>query len=94
MLALIAWYVNVLTEVLSWGSFFMVGLAGFVLLLGQKRKILGSCCVGYVVVFLIVRCFFANFYFDWMPAITIFLTIIGLMRSRYHDCVEGKRWWK
>ena len=93
MFAFIDWYIKLLTAVLGWGSFLFVGLTGVALLLEQKRKILGWCCAGYAVAFLIVRFFFSEIYFRWVPGIAIFLAIICTMRSRYEDRVNGKRWW-
>ena len=93
MFAVVDWYIKLLTAVLGWGSFLFIGLAGVALLLSQKRKLLGWCCVGYAVAFLIVRFFCSDFYFQWVPGIAIFLTIFSTARSRYEDCVNGKRWW-
>lgn len=93
MFAFIDWYIKLLTAVLDWGSFLFVGLTGVALLLEQKRKILGWCCTGYAVTFLILRFFFSEIYFRWVPGIAIFLAIIGTTRSRYEDRVNGKRWW-
>lgn len=93
MFAFIDWYIKLLTAVLGWGSFLFVGLTGVALLLEQKRNILGLCCTGYAVTFLIVRFFFSEIYFRWVPGIAIFLAIICTIRSRYKDRVNGKRWW-
>lgn len=93
MLAFIDWYIKLLTAVLGWGSFLFIGLTGIALLFEQKRKILGWCCTGYAVAFLIVRFFFSKFYFQWVPGIVIFLAIVCTIRARYEDCVNGKRWW-
>ena len=93
MFAFIDWYIKLLTAVLGWGSFLFVGLTGIALLLEQKRKILGWCCMGYAGAFLIVRFFFSEIYFRCMPGIAIFLAIIGTIRSCYEDRVNGKRWW-
>lgn len=93
MFAFIDWLMKLLTVVLCWGSFLFIGLMGYVLLLGQKRKILGCGCLGYAVAFLIVRFFFSEFYFRWIPGIVVFLVIISAIRSRYEDRVNGKRWW-
>ena len=93
MFTFIDWYMKLLTAVLGWGSFLLVGLMGVALLLEQKRKILGWCCAGYVVAFLIVRFFFSEFYFQWMPIIAISLAFVSTIWSRYEDRVNGKRWW-
>ena len=93
MFVFIDWYIKLLTAVLGWGSFLFIGLTGGALLLEQKRKILGWCCAGYAVAFLIVRFFFSAIYFRWVPGIAIFLAIVCTIRSRYEDCVNGKRWW-
>mgnify|MGYP003479447693 CR=1 FL=1 len=93
MFVFIDWYIRLLTAVLGWGSFLFIGLTGVVLLLEQKRKILGWCCVGYAVAFLIVRFFFSEIYFRWVPGIAIFMAIIYTIRSQYEDRVNGKRWW-
>ena len=89
MFAFIDWYIKLLTAVLGWGSFLFVGLTGVALLLEQKRNILGLCCTGYAVTFLIVRFFFSEIYFRWVPGIAIFLAIICTIRSRYEDRVNG-----
>lgn len=93
MFVFIDWYIKLLTAILSWGSFLFFCLAGIALLLVQKRKLLGWCYVGYIVTFLIVRFFYSEFYFRWVPGIAIFLTIICTARSHYEDCVNEKRWW-
>ena len=93
MFAFIDWYIKLLTAVLGWGSFLFVGLTGVAILLEQKRKVLGWCCTSYAAAFLIVRFFFSEFYFRWVLGIAIFLAIICTVRSRYEDCVNGKRWW-
>jgi hypothetical protein len=93
MFMFIAWYIKLLTAILGWGSFLFSGLTGVALLLARKRKCLGWCCAVYAVAFLIVRFFFAEFYFRWMPGIAIFLAIISMLQSHYVDCVNRKRWW-
>ena len=93
MFAFVEWYIKLLTTLLSWGSFLFIGITGTALLLEQKCKVLGCCCVGYAVAFLIVRFFFSAIYFQCMPGTAIFLAIVCTIRSRYEDRVNGKRWW-
>ena len=93
MLLWIDRYLKLLTEVLGWGSFLAIGLAGITLLLGRRRKFLGWCCCGYGVAFLIFRLCFTAVYFRWMPSVAIFLMIFSTAWSNYMDCVNGKRWW-
>ena len=64
MFAFIDWYIKLLTAILGWGSFLFVGLTGVALLIEQKQKLLGWCCAGYAVAFLIIRFFFRKFTFD------------------------------
>ena len=93
MFAFIDWHIKLLTAILGWGSFLCVGIIGISLLISQKQRLLGWVCVGYAVVFLIVRFFFSEIYFRWVPGIAIFLVIVSTVRSRYEDCVNGTRWW-
>ena len=86
-------YVKLLTAILSWGSFLLAILTGVRLLLDRRRKFFGWCCVGYAVLYLIFRFFFAELFFQWVPGIAIFLTIICTTQSRYYECINGKRWW-
>lgn len=93
MLVFIGWYMKLFTAILGWSSFLFCGLTGVNVLLNQKRTILGWCCAGYAIAFLFVRFFFSEFYFRWVPRIAILLAIISATRSRYDDCINGKRWW-
>ena len=93
MFGFIDWYIKLLAAVLGWGSFLFIGLTGVALLLEQKHKVLGWCCVGHAVAFLIVRFFFSSIYFRWVPGIAIFLAIVCTIWSRYEDRINGKRWW-
>jgi hypothetical protein len=93
MLDYIAGFSRLLTEFMGWGSFLAALLAGLALLLGKGRKFMGAAYLGYGAAFLVVRFAFLEFYFRWMPAIAIFLTLVSTLRDQYEDQVNGKRWW-
>ena len=92
MFLLIACAMKVLTAVFGWGSFLLAVLLGTVLL-DRKRKVLGYGCITYAVCFLILRFFFSELYFQWIPGVLVFLTVVSTIRSCYKDRVNGKRWW-
>ena len=93
MLILFAKFVNLLTAILSWGSFLTTGLLAVALFLEGKRKVTAFVYAIYAVAFLVVRFAFTEFYFQWMPAIALMLTMISTIKSNYEDKVNGKRWW-
>lgn len=93
MLIMFAKFVNLLTAILGWGSFLATGLLAVALFLERKRKVTAFVCAIYAVAFLVVRFAFTEFYFQWMPAIALMLTMISTIKSNYEDKVNGKRWW-
>lgn len=93
MLILFAKLVDLLTAILGWGSFLAASLLAVALFLEGKRKVTAFVCAIYAAAFLVVRFAFAEFYFQWMPVISLMLTMISNIRSNYKDKVNGKRWW-
>ena len=93
MLILFAKFVNLLTEILGWGSFLTTGLLAVALFLEGKRKVTAVVCAIYAIAFLVVRFVFMEYYFQWMPVIALMLTMISTIKSNYEDKVNGKRWW-
>ena len=93
MLILFAKFVDLLTAILGWGSFLTTGLLAVALYLEGKRKVTAFACAICAIAFLVVRYFFAEFYFQWMPVIALLLTMISTIKSNYEDKVNGKRWW-
>lgn len=93
MLSFIGWYVKLLTAIIGWGSFLGAAVIATILLL-EKRYCFGTwCALAYGVAFLTFRFFLPGLYFQLMPQLAIFLSVICICRSRHEDREKGKRWW-
>ena len=93
MLILIAKFVDLLTTLLSWGSFLVAGALTIVLFLAKKHTVTAAFFAIYGITFLIVRIFFAGFFLQWFPVIVLMITLISVAKSHYEDKIKGKRWW-